>query len=77
MSLKGINAFDDYLRIFNDSEMVMTRLNDWDRYQQLLQIRLGNKAAMDDHLLAKGAMEQHFLPEPGGMNNKIQKKHSL
>ena len=67
---EGDKRFDDYLRIYNDGEMVMTRLNDWNRYQQLLQVRLGNKAAMDDHLLSMGVMEQHFLPKPGGDEDK-------
>ena len=68
--LQGDKRFDDYLRIYNDGEMVMTRLNDWNRYQQLLQIRLGNQTAMDDHLLSTGAMEQLFLPMPGGVDDK-------
>ena len=35
--------FKDYMQIYNDQDMVMTRLNDWDRYQELLNIRIGNK----------------------------------
>ena len=66
---EGDKRFDDYLRIYNDGEMVMTRLNDWKRYQQLLQVRLGNKVAMEDHLLARGKKEQYYLSEPGGGEN--------
>ena len=62
---EGDKRFDDYLRIYNDGEMVMTRLNDWKRYQQLLQVRLGNKVAMEDHLLVRGKKEQYYLSEPG------------
>ena len=43
--------FKDYMRIFNDQEMVMTRLNDWDRYQELLNIRLGNQERISASLL--------------------------
>ena len=61
---EGDKRFDDYLQIYNDGEMVMARLNDLDRYRQMLQVRLGNKAAMEDHLLAKGKAEQRYLPYP-------------
>ena len=43
--------FKDYMQIYNDQEMVMTRLNDWDRYQELLNIRLGNKERASEFLL--------------------------
>ena len=59
--LEGDERFEDYLRIYNDSEMVMTRLNDWDRYKKLQQVWLGSKTAMDDHLLAQGSPVQCFL----------------
>lgn len=58
---EGDERFENYFRIYNDSEMVMTRLNDWDRYEQLQQVWLGNKTAMDDHLLTQGAMAACFL----------------
>ena len=58
---EGDERFEDYLRIYNDSEMVMTRLNDWDRYEQLQQVWLGNKTAMNDHLLTKGGLAECFL----------------
>ena len=43
--------FKDYMQIYNDQDIVMTRLNDWDRYQELLNIRLGNKERTSDFLL--------------------------
>ena len=43
--------FKDYMQIYNDQEMVMTRLSDWDRYQELLNIRLGNKERTSAFLL--------------------------
>lgn len=43
--------FKDYMQIYNDQEMVMTRLNDWDRYQELRNIRLGNKERTSAFLL--------------------------
>ena len=43
--------FKDYMQIYNDQEMVMTRLNDWDRYQELLKIRLGNQERTSEFLL--------------------------
>jgi WD40 repeat protein len=58
---EGDKRFDDYLRIYNDGEMVMARLNEWDRYRKLLQIRLGNKVAMEDHLLSMGGINQRTL----------------
>ena len=43
--------FMDHMRMFNDQEMVMTRLNDWDRYQELLKSRLMNKERTSEFLL--------------------------
>jgi WD40 repeat protein len=43
--------FKDYMRIYNDQDMVMSRLNDWDRYQELLNIRLGNRERTSAFLL--------------------------
>ena len=58
---EGDERFEDYLRIYNDSEMVMTRLSDWKRHEHLKQVWQGNKTAMDDHLLAQGALAEFFL----------------
>lgn len=46
--------FGDYLRLYNDGEMVMNRINSWERYQELLRLRLGNKNAMADRSLMEG-----------------------
>jgi WD40 repeat protein len=46
--------FTDYLRLYNDGEMVMNRINHWERYQELLRLRLGNKNAMADRLIMDG-----------------------
>lgn len=58
---EGDERFEDFLRIYNDSEMVMTRLNEWERHKELLQVWRRNKAAMDDHLLSQGALAECFL----------------
>jgi WD40 repeat protein len=55
--------FKDYMRIYNDQEMVMTRINDWDRYQELLKIRLGNKNIMSEGLLKQGDAFLRLLPD--------------
>ncbi len=54
--------FKDYMQIYNDREMVMTRMNDWDRYQELLNIRLGNKEHTSAYLL-NGHTPIHLLLE--------------
>ena len=46
--------FKDYMRLYNDGEMVMNRINDWDRYRELLKVRLNSKEAMVDKLLMDG-----------------------
>ena len=46
--------YKDYMRLYNDGEMVMNRINDWDRYSELLRVRLNNKEAMVDKLLMDG-----------------------
>ena len=46
--------FKDYMRLYNDGEMVMNRINDWDRYSELLKVRLNSKDAMVDKLLMDG-----------------------
>ena len=46
--------FKDYMRLYNDGEMVMNRINNWDRYRELLRVRLNNKEAMVDKLLMDG-----------------------
>jgi hypothetical protein len=51
------------MRIYNDQEMVMTRINDWDRYQELLKIRLDNKNIMSEGLLKQGDAFLRLLPD--------------
>ena len=46
--------FQAYMRLNNDGEMVMARVNNWGRYQELLRLRLGNKNAMADRLKLNG-----------------------
>lgn len=55
--------FKDYMRIYNDPDMVMTRLNDWDRYQELLNFRLGSKNSQIEHLLKQGDLILRLLPD--------------
>ena len=55
--------FKDYMQIYNDQDMVMTRLNDWDRYQELLNIRLGNKNIVSEGLLKQGDVFICLLPD--------------
>ena len=55
--------FKDYMQIYNDQDMVMTRLNDWDRYQELLNIRLGNKNIVSGQLLEQGNLVLRLLTD--------------
>jgi WD40 repeat protein len=62
--------FKDYLKIYNDGEMVMTRINNWSRYQELLNLRIGNKeqeeyAQIEARILA----EQRFFLDSGRPSN--------
>ena len=54
--------FKDYMQIYNDQDMVMTRLNNWDRYQELLNIRLGSKNIVSGQLLEQGNLVLRLLP---------------
>ena len=45
--------FKEYMQIFNDQEMVMTRLNDYERYQELLKNRIQIKDQTELRLLEK------------------------
>jgi len=59
--------FRNYMQIYNDGEMVMTRINDWGRYQELLKLRMDNKEGMDLKLLEAGVNDnQCYLPKPKG-----------
>ena len=46
--------FTDYMQLYNDEEMVMTRINNRERYRELLRLRLGSKDAMKNRLLVDG-----------------------
>jgi WD40 repeat protein len=78
---KDDQRFNDYLQIYNDQDMVMSRLNDWNRYQELLDIRLGNKNLMIDHLLEQGNFVLHLLPnnpdQRTGRNFVENEKHNF
>jgi WD40 repeat protein len=57
--------FSDYLQIYNDGEMVMTRIHAWERYQELINLRVGHKTEMDSKLIeARIKRELHLLQEP-------------
>ena len=57
--------FNEYMQIYNDGEMVMTRINDWERYLELLRLRINNKDGMDLKLIeARVNKDQHYLPKP-------------
>jgi WD40 repeat protein len=49
--LEDDQRFQEYMQMYNDQEMVMMRLNDFDRYQELLEIRLGNQKRTTEMLL--------------------------
>lgn len=51
----------DYMRIFNDGEMVVARINHWDRYCELLRLRFGNKEVMADQMLKEGRGESRLI----------------
>ena len=51
---EGDERFRKYMQLYNDGDMVMARLNDRDRYRELLRLRLGSKTAMQDRLLVEG-----------------------
>ncbi len=78
---KDDQRFKDYMQIYNDQDMVMTRINNWDRYQELLNIRLGNKNIVSDHLLEQGNIVLRLLPNNSdqrtGRNSTDNEKHTL
>ena len=64
--------FKDYLQIYNDQEMVMTRLNDYDRYQELLKNRIQMKDQTEHKLLEKSRNDaQNLLLSAGKMQKSI------
>ena len=64
--------FKDYFQIFNDQEMVMTRLNDYERYQELLKNRIQIKDQTEHRLLEKSRNgAENPLLSAGKMNKSI------
>ena len=64
--------FKDYLQIYNDKEMVMTRLNDYERYQELLKNRIQMKDQTEHKLLEKCRNDaQNLLLSAGKMQKSI------
>ncbi|BBB48890.1 WD40 repeat domain-containing protein [Pelolinea submarina] len=62
----------DYLQIYNDQEMVMTRLNDYERYQELLKNRIQMKDQTEHKLLEKSRNDaQNLLLSAGKMQKSI------
>ena len=53
--------FKDYMQIYNDQEIVMTRLNDYDRYEELLKNRIQMKAQTEAKLLKESKNNTHHL----------------
>lgn len=63
--------FTNYMHLYNDEKMVMTRLNDWGRYRELLRVRLGSKDAITDRLLMKGKAAQLHLSAGAGKGSQV------
>ena len=64
--------FKDYMQIYNDQEMVMTRLNDYDRYEELLKNRIQMKAQTENRLLEDSKNSTHkLLLDVGEMKKNI------
>lgn len=58
--------FRDYMQLYNDGEMVMTRINNWARYQELLRLRMGTKEQTAfTQIEARIASERRFYLESG------------
>lgn len=61
--------FIDYMQLYNDGKMVMSRINDRERYQELLRLRLGTKEQeVFAQIEARIATEQRFYLESGGLS---------
>ena len=68
--------FKNYMQIYNDGEMVMTRIHDWERYQDLLRLRIENKGQIEMmQIEARTAADQQYQLKPGG-ESEIEKEKS-
>ena len=57
--------FKNYMQIHNDGEMVMTRIHDWERYQELLRLRISNKEDVETKMIeARVKNAPDYLPQP-------------
>ena len=64
--------FNDYMQIYNDPEMVMTRLYDYERYKELLENRIQMKDRTGDKLLEESRNSVHNLfLETGEMKKSV------
>lgn len=62
--------YKDYLHIYNDQEMVMTRLNDFERYQELLKNRIQMKNQTEHKLLEVSRNDAQNLLLKAGKTEK-------
>ncbi len=62
--------YKDYLQIYNDQEMVMTRLNDFERYQELMENRIQMKARTEHQLLEDSRNDAQSLLLKAGKTEK-------
>ena len=67
--------FINYMQLYNDGQMVMDRIKDWDRYQELLMLRSGNKHDRGMKMIAaRIKTDQLFQLDPGSAVDTVEKE---
>ncbi len=58
--------FRNYLQIYNDGDMVMARIYNWERYQELLRLRINNQEGEEfTQIEARAGLEVHYQLKAG------------
>ncbi len=61
--------FINYMRLYNDREMVMKRINEWTRYKELLLLRSNNNEDMNLKMIeARVKTDQLYQLHPGDLS---------
>jgi WD40 repeat protein len=68
--------FKNYLWIYNDGDMVMARIHDWERYQKLLSLRINNKEEEEFAQIEARAGMEGFYQLKAGRDSTIEKEES-
>ncbi len=61
--------FINYMRLYNDGEMVMNRINEWTRYKELLFLRANNHEELNMKMIeARVKTDQLYQLQPGDLS---------